>query len=205
METNENVVVYEKVKTSKLAIAALFLGITSFVLGIPMGGFLFGIPGIVISIWAIIHINKTGLEGSTLAKVGLVSSVAGIIVSILTIILITSGIGAFNNHFDKIWDVSVAESMAGRVWILYEGPFEEEMAEIKGTRVYIYEGAMVPECVEDCVAEMWTDDMLHSPKYTGNGACAYIIEFGETKCEAIYITNGTKEWQVYPVVDEEYK
>lgn len=205
METNEKVEVYEKVKTSTVAVAALFLGVLAVILGIPMGGFLFGIPGIFVSIWANRDINKNGLDGSTLAKVGLISSVAGIVVSIVTIICIVSGMGAINNYGDKKMDVMVAESMAESVWFLYEGPFEEEMQDIKGTRVYIYEGAKVPECVEDCVAELWSDDVLHSPAYTGNGAYAYILEFGETKCEAVYITNGTTEWQVYPVVDEEYK
>ena len=205
MEQNQNTVEYEKVKTSKLAITALILGIGSILLAIGMGGFYLGIPGIILSILAFINIDRKCLEGKGLAKVGLITSVIGLIGSILVIVLIASGMMTLQNNFQKKLDVQIAESMASATKWLYIGPYEEELPDIIGTKIKIAEGAVVPDCVEESIGVMWSDGQLHSPVYTGNGAYAYVIELGETECKAIYITNGVEEWEVWPSVDEEYR
>lgn len=205
METEQKTVEYEKVKVSKLAIAAFIVGIGAVILSLAMGGFWFGIPGIILSISAFISIKRNYLEGAYLAKIGLVTSVIGLIGSIVMVVLITSGMGALENEFAKKQDVQVAEAMASYLDVLYMGPYEEELDSLIGNKIKINETLSVPECVEECLSDLWSDDQLHGPAYTDNGAYAYVILFGETECEAVYITDGINEWEVYPNVDKEYQ
>ncbi len=205
MEQTQNVVEYEKIKTSKLAIAALILGIGSISLAIGLGGFYLGIPGIIVSILAFINIDRKFLEGKKIAKAGMITSVIGLIGSILVIVLFSFGMQSIQNSISKKFDVQIAEAMASATKWLYVGPYEEELPDIIGTKIIIAEGAVVPECVEESVATIWSDGQFHNPTYTGNGAYAYVIELGETECKAIYITNGVEEWEVWPSVDEEYR
>lgn len=198
-------------KTSVAAVVGMILGCMAILSSIVLGGFYLGIPGFIVSMIALVNIQKKELDGKGLAIAGTILSVLALIASILVIVfavfVVDTTTEAVSNEAERFLDVATAQDIHIAVWDAYFEPeVYEEMQTYSGDTITFTENVyyVLPESFRAEFEETMGATGVPIPAYTDNGAKYFAVEFAPDGCEAVYATDGVTFWELYPVPCEEY-
>ena len=202
-----------KPPVSKLAVVGLILGVLSILMGLLWAGIYFGIPGLIISIIALIKIGRQGLSGKGIAIGGVITSVISLLGTIIFVCFFAAAVAPTMNRYvdksQKVSDIVQATTISNAVnAALTDENAQKEMALFDGARITVTKGdfAVLPDSfISEYEANMG-DSAYLTPSYTDDGAIFFVVEFSsENGCEAVYVYDGMSYIEVYPNADGAYK
>lgn len=204
MDTNQN-------KYSVAAIIGMILGILALLAAAVMAGYYFGIPGLIVSIIAMVNIKKKELHGKGMAIAGIITSALALIISIVitvaTVLWVGAATDAVENTAYKYADIDTAQLLYAAITVSYYEPdVYEDMQHCNGSTIVLNEDiyASLPESFRSEVERSMGMTDIPVPEYTENGAKYFAVAFTEDGCEAIYTTDGVSFWEIYPSACDEY-
>lgn len=204
MDTNQN-------KYSVAAIIGMILGILALLAAAVMAGYYFGIPGLIVSIIAMVNIKKKELCGKGMAIAGIITSALALIISIVitvaTVLWVGAATDAVEDTVDKYEDVNIAQTIDTAITVAYFNPdVYEDMQYCSGSTIVLTEDiyAALPESFRSELEATMGISGVPVPTYTENGAQYFAVAFTEDGCETIYTTDGVSFWEIYPNTCDEY-